>query len=186
MFNLSSKCLGLILATILLSGCETLPFLPQNEPLPVNQPVSAEGYYKKITKLDSTGIKTEVSHQQQLAETGDEQAAIHLVMLYSLPGSPLKNSQLARSHLRQYLQKQSDDDLGLLHLLSDQLDEQIQLQRESTELDEKIRRLQSDLKKEQRDREWLQKQKQSLEQQLQQLKAIERNILKREAETNGK
>ncbi|MBT1066057.1 hypothetical protein KJY73_20955 [Bowmanella sp. Y26] len=176
----------LIITAAFLFGCESLPTWRADGVSPVVNADNLGDYYLHIAALDSQGLDKEVAHQQHLAENGDARASLRLVLLLSLPDGAASNPQLARMKLQNLLSEVSADDAGLVNLLSDQLQQSVQWQNKHAELEEKYRRLEVELKKEQRDRLWLQQQKQSLEQQLQQLKAIERNILKREAETNGK
>lgn len=187
MFNLCRmRSLWLILGMTMLSGCQSLSQQSSQESTPVVNVDNLGDYYLYISGLDSDGLDTEVARQQQSAEQGDQKAALHLILLLSMPNTSASNPQLAKVSLDKVIETASNDDKGLLKLLSDQLEQRVQWLHKYDDLDDKHRRLQTELKKEQQDRIWLQQQKQSLEQQLQQLKAIERNILKREAESNGK
>ncbi|ALS97211.1 hypothetical protein [Lacimicrobium alkaliphilum] len=176
-----------LIVVILLNGCQALS--PQvnapvddvgNEPLEklkVKKSSSARvkqdfGEYYLWLKEQPVGVlEQEVQTRRDGKQQGDVADMLKLVLLYSLPNSPVRNPHQARTELLRLFNQQEVAIPGTFYALFDQLTDNIKRQRQLLETSESL--------------DHILQEKQSLEQQLQQLKLIEQNILKREVENNG-
>ncbi|GGD59354.1 hypothetical protein GCM10011357_13310 [Lacimicrobium alkaliphilum] len=128
-------------------------------------------YYLWLKEQPIPVLEQEVVKRRQGKQHGDVTDMLKLVLLYSLPNSPVKNPHQARTELRRLFNQQKVAIPGIFYALFDQLTENIRWQRQLVDTSESLDQILLE--------------KQSLEQQLQQLKLIEQNILKREVNNNG-
>lgn len=128
-------------------------------------------YYLWLKEQPIAVLEQEVEKRRQGKQQGNVTDMLKLVLLYSLPHSPVKNPHQARTELRRLFNQQQVAIPGTFYALFDQLTENIKRQRQLVETSDSLDQILAE--------------KQSLEQQLQQLKLIEQNILKREVDNNG-
>lgn len=128
-------------------------------------------YYLWLKEQPIPVLEQEVRKRREGKQQGNVNDMLKLVLLYSLPNSPVKNPHQARTELRRLFNQQKVAIPGVFYALFDQLTDNIRRQRQLVETSESL--------------DQILQEKQSLEQQLQQLKLIEQNILKREVENNG-
>ena len=111
-----------------LSACQLIS--PANKQAN-STPVSSYGeYYLRLKSLSKEQLKEEVKQQENEAKHGEMTAEINLLLLRSLPNSPIYNVYSAKSLLNNYqfsaLSEQlSLHDLALISLLKDQLNAQL-------------------------------------------------------------
>jgi hypothetical protein len=183
----SGKAALMLIVVILLNGCQALS--PR-----VNAPVDDVGngpleklkvkknsspslqqdfgeYYLWLKEQPVGVLEQEVQMRRQGKQQGDVTDMLKMVLLYSLPNSPVRNPHQARTELLRLFNQQQVAIPGTFYALFDQLTDNIKRQRQLLETSESL--------------DQILQEKQSLEQQLQQLKLIEQNILKREVENNG-
>lgn len=116
----------LFICLLLLSGCQLLPDSRNNT-------VIFNHYYLWIKSLDAEEIVQEISRQKNNKLSGLAQADIHLIMLYSLPNSPVHNPYTAKSQLNDYQLEPYENtifstaDLAFIVMLKDQLNQQLLL-----------------------------------------------------------
>ncbi|WP_168171560.1 hypothetical protein [Lacimicrobium sp. SS2-24] len=128
-------------------------------------------YYLWLKDQSVQMLEQEVERRRKGQRQGDADDMLRLVLLYSLPNSPVKNPHQARTELRRLFNQPQVEVPGSFYALFDQLTENIKYQRQLLEVSESLDQVMSE--------------KQSLERQLQQLKLIEQNILKRDTDNNG-
>jgi hypothetical protein len=175
------KTIPLILALLVLSGCQlTMKDLSNN--------TSYGEYYLTLQQLNPHQLTEEISKQQTKVDSqskasypNDYDAKIKLLLLYSLPSSPIYNSFNAKALLNDMhsgddnnaLSDITPSDQALFSLLRDQLNQQLMMRN----------RLLSEQKKHQalalKQQQALTEQVQLLEQTIKQLKNIEQAIDKR-------
>ena len=120
-----------------LTGCQ---LNGQTNPLPQNRAGAGTSsqanfsqYYLSLKNLNPTQVLNEIERIKQIqqASSAPQETAIYLLLLKSLPSSPIYNPYNAKDQLNQlpaeilsraYL---SGEDLALLTLLKDQLNEQL-------------------------------------------------------------
>lgn len=90
-------------------------------------------YYLWIKNLNRDEISQEIIQQKSNKESGYTQANVQLIMLYSLPTSPIHNPYSAKTLLNDYPLTPnikttfSDTDLAFIVMLKDQLNQQLLL-----------------------------------------------------------
>ena len=90
-------------------------------------------YYLWIKSLNRDEISQEIIQQKSNKESGYTQANVQLIMLYSLPTSPIHNPYSAKTLLNDYpltlniKTTFSDTDLAFIVMLKDQLNQQLLL-----------------------------------------------------------
>jgi len=121
-------------ALCLLSACQlsNFPFIDKTKKASsATQSVKFSDYYLQIKELDESSLVEEISLQKINANAGYLTAEIKLILLYSLPGSPIHNPYTAKSMLNEQLinheLKLSAEDFALISLLKDQLNQQLLL-----------------------------------------------------------
>lgn len=175
------KTIPLILALLLLSGCQ----LPMKN---INNNTSYGEYYLTLRQLTPLQLTEEVNkqqakimHQSKASPPNNYDAKIKLLLLYSLPSSPIYNSFNAKALLNE-LHSGDDNtafaditpsDQALFSLLRDQLNQRL-LMRNRLLAEQKTQQALA-LKQQQA----LTEQVQLLEQTIKQLKNIEQAIDKR-------
>ena len=171
------KCLslGIVLGLALsLFGCQLLSQTPG--------PQSSYGqYYLWLKTLTSEELAVEIAQQKQSLLQGNIQAEEYLLLLHSLPSSPIHNAYTAKSILNkrknQYVESHyNPTNLALITVLKDQLNQQLLILKKLTDKTEDLqlsRKQQVALNKSNTANKALIIQ---LKQQIVQLKKIEKNI----------
>lgn len=114
----------ILVCFLLLSGCHLLPDSKKDT-------VTFNHYYLWIKSLNNEEIVQEISRQKNNKHSGLAQADIHLIMLYSLPNSPVHNPYTAKTQLNDYQLDPYEDtifnatDLAFVVMLKDQLNQQL-------------------------------------------------------------
>lgn len=120
--------LGMLIAMLILfplSGCQ---ILADSKP----QAVNFSHYYLWIKSLNNKEVAQEITRQKSNEELGLK-TDVQLIMLYSLPNSPIHNPYTAKSMLNDYplapyLETTfSTSDLAFIVMLKDQLNQQLLL-----------------------------------------------------------
>lgn len=118
--------LFIILLLSALSGCQLMTDSNRNA-------VNFSDYYLWIKSLKKDEIAQEIIEQKNKKASGYEKADVQLIMLYSLPNSPIHNPYTAKTMLNDYpLEPYSDStfnstDLAFIVMLKDQLNQQLLL-----------------------------------------------------------
>ncbi|MDX2371099.1 MAG: hypothetical protein QNK36_22305 [Colwellia sp.] len=132
--------LFIILMLIAMSGCQLLGGSNSNKIESYTDKVELitdkanfSHYYLWIKNLNEEEIAEEIIQQKSNKESGDAQADVQLIMLYSLPISPIHNPYTAKTRLNDYPLAPhvettfSDTDLAFIIMLKDQLNQQLLL-----------------------------------------------------------
>ena len=183
---LKHSLLPLIL--ILLVGCKTTPEVTASIP-------TYGDYYLWLKTLSNDELLQEVEQQRREQENYSSDADIHIMLLHSLPESPIYNPYEAKSILNelqlQYIQSRyNPTNLSLITLLRDLLNEQlltIQKQNDITvqyknnkkilvALQKKVLKKDKELLKNSKVMFTLIKDNEFLKEQINQLQSIEKNI----------
>ena len=107
-----------------LSGCQLLGDSSHKK-------VDFSHYYIWIKSLNVEEVTQEIAQQKSNKNAGYIAADIHLIMLYSLPNSPIHNPYTAKTILNDYPlapyseSTLSDTDLAFIVMLKDQLNQQL-------------------------------------------------------------
>jgi len=115
-----------ILLIFMLSGCQLLDDSSHKKP-------DFSHYYLWIKSLNDDEVKKEIVKQKSNIKSGYTQADVQLIMLYSLPNSPIHNPYTAKSMLNDYPlipyteTTFSATDLAFIVMLKDQLNQQLLL-----------------------------------------------------------
>jgi len=133
MFNQSELCSKtkklsryfiIFIYVILIGGCKLLPDFNKNT-------VTFNHYYLWIKSLNDEEVVQEISRQKNNKLSGLAQAEMHLIMLYSLPNSPVHNPYTAKTQLNDYQLEPYENtifnttDLAFVVMLKDQLNQQL-------------------------------------------------------------
>jgi len=118
----TKKCLSFTLVVSLL-GCQLISQPEKSQP-------SYGQYYLWLKSLTSEEIVQEIAQQKQSLNDGNLQAKVHLLLLHSLPSSPIHNAYTAKTILNkqknQYVESHyNSTNLALLAVLKDQLNQQL-------------------------------------------------------------
>ena len=141
LFNIVNRMLKLrmlLFITLLmstLSGCQLITDLNSNGELndSENKKVSLSQYYLGLKNLNTEELTQEILKQQQIKELDTAAADVHLIVLYSLPNSPIHNPYTAKTLLNDYpLPPYRDtslnpEDLAFIVMLKEQLNQQLLL-----------------------------------------------------------
>lgn len=118
-------CYFVVIASLLLiAGCEILPNSSQNS-------AQFNHYYLWIKSLNDEEVLQEISKQRANKKAGLTNADLHLIMLYSLPNSPVHNPYTAKSQLNDFQLEPYEEttfsttDLAFIVMLKDQLNQQL-------------------------------------------------------------
>lgn len=109
-----------------LSGCHLLDDSTKTK-------VNFSHYYLWIKSLDDDELAEEITQQKNNKQFGAVQANLQLIMLYSLPNSPVHNPYTAKTMLNNYPLAPyidttfSTTDLAFIVMLKDQLNQQLLL-----------------------------------------------------------
>jgi hypothetical protein len=118
--------LFIILPLLSLSGCQLLDESKSKK-------VDFSHYYLWIKSLSEEEIAQEIIYQKNNKQSGHAPADVELVMLYSLPKSPIHNPYTAKAMLNDYPLAPyvetmfSATDLAFIVMLKDQLNQQLLL-----------------------------------------------------------
>jgi len=117
------QCYLLVAIFIVITGCQT------TQKPPVRTPTYGD-YYLWIKTLNNDELLLEVEQQRQKQEGHSSDADIHIMLLHTLPESPIYNPYEAKSRLNelelQYIQSRyNPTNLSLITLLRDLLNEQL-------------------------------------------------------------
>ena len=178
--KVASCLLNAAIAVMLLlsTGCQ---ILPQPQQTTTHNTSYYGGYYMWIKSLSEDELRAEVLLQQENSKLGNELAETHLLLLYSLPNSPIHNPYTAKSKLNQK-QVQLDEteinstDLAFIVMLKDQLNQQLLILNKLILNERADEKTQKKLEQQQHSIELLEAKSLKLQQQIQQLKNIEKNI----------
>lgn len=119
-----SRYLIVLFSLLLLSGCQLLS-------LPNKDNVEFNHYYLWIKSLNDEEILQEISRQKSNKLSGLVKADMQLIMLYSLPNSPIHNPYTAKAQLNDYPLESYEysvfnaADLAFVVMLKDQLNQQL-------------------------------------------------------------
>ena len=119
-----SRYFIIFIGLLLLNGCGLLPDLRINT-------VNYNHYYLWIKSLNDEEVVQEISRQKNNKLSGVAQADIHLIMLFSLPNSPVHNPYTAKTQLNDYQLEPYEEtifsttDLAFVVMLKDQLNQQL-------------------------------------------------------------
>lgn len=114
-----------------LSGCQLLEASKSDR-------VDLSHYYLWIKGLNEKEIAQEITLQQSDKTPGSEKSDVQLIMLYSLPNSPIHNPYTAKTLLNEYPlppyhdTSLSTSDLAFIVMLKDQLNQQLLLLKKIT------------------------------------------------------
>ena len=114
-----------------ISGCQLLGDLNNNKVESNSDTVNFSHYYLWIKSLKNDEILQEITQQKNNKESGYTQADVQLIMLYSLPTSPIHNPYTAKTLLNDYPLTPyiettfSDTDFAFIVMLKDQLNQQL-------------------------------------------------------------
>jgi len=176
-----------VFACLLLSGCQSLnPFNDKtsNDIKTHNNSRYGE-YYLWLKSLSQTQLLAEIKQQKQSVSDGFISAKINLLLLSSLPNSPVYNVYTAKSLLNELqkkslLQPLSLSDQALLLVLKDQLNAQLflyrDLEKNSQTIQQNNAQLAVQMQKQQLSVLQLNKKVNLLQKQINQLKNIEKTI----------
>ena len=121
----------MLIIALLLSACQLNNQQPSNALIATNT-VNFGQYYLSLKNLSSDELKTEIAQQQLKKSQGSIEAEINLLLLHSLPNSPIHNAYSAKSQLNEQLKTHKNyqfnpADLAFITLLKDQLNQQLYL-----------------------------------------------------------
>mgnify|MGYP000727556428 CR=1 FL=1 len=119
----------LLFISALLVGCQANNHYPNNNTVATNT-VNYGQYYLALKSLTDNEIQSEIAQQQIKKSQGSIEAEINLILLYSLPNSPVHNAYSAKSQLNKQLKQHknyqfSPSDQAFISLLKDQLNQQL-------------------------------------------------------------
>lgn len=121
-----SKYLIITLLLSALSGCQLLPYSNSDK-------VDFSHYYLWIKSLNDEEVAQEIIQQKSNKQSGYAKADLQLIMLYSLPNSPIYNPYTAKTKLNDFQLEPYNDaifnatDLAFIVMLKDQLNQQLLL-----------------------------------------------------------
>lgn len=175
------KCLLTITLLLSITGCELIP--QKNTAIP-----TYGDYYLWLKTLDNEELLQEIEQQQKNKEVKSPDADIYVMLLHSLPKSPIYNPYTAKSMLNelqlQYVESRyNPTNLALITLLRDLLNEQLLTRQKQNDIQVQYKNAQNMLlalqktsKVKDKNIFELKQQVQLLEEQMNQLHRIEKNI----------
>ena len=177
----------IILVLLALSGCQLLesPKIPKIPKSPKSEKVDLSHYYLWIKGLNEEEIEQEIIQQQYDKEFGFGKADVQLIMLYSLPNSPIHNPYTAKTLLNDYPLPPYQDtslslsDLAFIVMLKDQLNQQLLLLKQVTNYKDAYQQAKKVNSAQEMQINQLKKQIEQLNKQIIQLKKIEKIISER-------
>lgn len=114
----------IFISILLLGGCHVLPDLNENK-------IDYSHYYLWIKSLNNQEVLQEIEQQKNNKNAGLSKTNIQLIMLYSLPTSPVHNPYTAKTYLNDYQLDPNEEipfsttDLAFVVMLKDQLNQQL-------------------------------------------------------------
>jgi hypothetical protein len=89
-------------------------------------------YYVYLKTLSRQDLVAEIDKQKNILAAGEKNTRMNIILLYSLPNSPIYNAYTAKTVLNKYIQSNSVDlisrhNKAFVNLLKDQLNQQIKL-----------------------------------------------------------
>lgn len=135
-------------------------------------------YYLWIKSLNNAELLAEIDKQQVEQSNGNQGAEYNLLLLHSLPNSPIHNPYIAKEKLNKQTSPQHFNvaDLAFIVMLKDQLNQQLLILNRVIDKDKTNTESKKQLEVQQQSIEQLEQQTQKLQQQIIQLKNIERSI----------
>tara|TARA_R110001583_G_scaffold46761_13_gene146580 strand:+ start:7807 stop:8406 length:600 start_codon:yes stop_codon:yes gene_type:complete len=125
-----NKAIFILLISLCISACQNI----QNSPntLIATNTVNFGQYYLALKNLSDSELQSEIEQQRLKKSQGSIEAGINLILLYSLPNSPIHNVYSAKSQLNKQLKVHknyylSSADQAFISLLKDQLNQQLYL-----------------------------------------------------------
>ena len=111
-----------------LCACQNTPQQPK--PVGVTNTVNFGQYYLGLKQLSTTDLQQEVVQQQAKKLEGSIEATVNLILLYSLPNSPIYSVYTAKALLNEQMQSYqryyfSVADQAFIRVLNDQLNQQL-------------------------------------------------------------
>ena len=170
--------LFIFIALSALSGCELLGDSNRDK-------VDFSHYYLWIKSLNDEEIAQEIILQQSNKQPGYGKTDVQLIMLYSLPNSPIHNPYTAKTLLNDYPLPPYQDtnlstsDLAFIVMLKDQLNQQLLLLKQITNYKGAYQQAKKINTVDQVNISQLDKQIEQLNKQIIQLKKIEKTISER-------
>lgn len=164
---------------MLLSGCQILNSTDTDSD---NEYSYYGSYYLWIKSLDNEELVKEINAQQVKEAAGDQAAEYHLLLLHSLPNSPIHNPYIAKAKLNQQTLIQEAQtqfnvsDLAFIIMLRDQLNQQLLILNKLIKKEKTNTENKKQLAVQQQSIEALEQRSQKLQQQIEQLKKIESSI----------
>lgn len=123
-----NKAIFILLISLCISACQTT----QNSPnqLIATNTVNFGQYYLALKNLSDSELQSEIEQQRLKKSQGSIEAGINLILLHSLPNSPIYNVYSAKSQLNEQLKVHknyylSSADQAFVSLLKDQLNQQL-------------------------------------------------------------
>lgn len=179
--NICKQKVMTLIAILLLTACQTT-----TPTAPVKESYYGD-YYLWLKTLSNSELIEEINQQKQKAfatlnTPSYEQTEVKLLLLHSLPNSPIHNPYTAKSTLNQYQLAQqetnnfSNENLALIQLLRDQLNEQLLLFHQMMLKEKTLDQQQVIISTKNKEIIALQNKSAHLEEKIIQLKAIEKNI----------
>jgi hypothetical protein len=183
--NPIQKLLNITLVLLLLmnvSACQLLFQETENSKDEIIDETTYGHYYLWIKSLSDDELTQEVELQKQRHLQEDSSAEVNLLLLHSLPNSPIHNPYTAKAKLNQQIFQQyiestfSVADLAFIIMLKDQLNQQLLLLRKLIAQENKAEQNHEKLTKLQLEKIALNEKVMQLEKQIIQLKKIEQAI----------
>jgi hypothetical protein len=121
------------------SGCQlTTHSGAQVSDVDDNQAIYSENYkdygqyYEYLKTLSTQDLVAEIDKQKNILAAGKKNTHMNIILLYSLPNSPIYNAYTAKTILNKYTENKSVDlmsrnNKAFVSLLKDQLNQQIKL-----------------------------------------------------------
>lgn len=174
MFKAFQLCFYISCALIL-AGCQLLSEFTQE--IAPNKP-SLHQYYLWIKQLPQQQLVVETQSIKKAVENDELNAELKLLMIYSLPSSPIHNPYNAKAILNKEnktFDEQGQDNV-LLVILRDQLNEQLLILQQLASEEEQLKTAERRIIKQQKAIIELEQTVATLSSQIEQLKAIEHSI----------
>ena len=128
-----NKAIFILLISLCISACQNI----QNSPntLIATNTINFGQYYLALKNLSASELLSEIKQQRLKKLQGSIEAEINLILLHSLPNSPILNAYTAKSQLNKQLTEHknyqlSSADQAFISLLKDQLNQQLFLFKE--------------------------------------------------------
>jgi len=118
-----------MMLSLCLSACQLNNQYSNNNILASNT-VNFGQYYLALKNLTESELQNEIKQQRLKKSQGSIEAEINLILLHTLPNSPIRNAYTAKSQLNQQLKEHNNyhlnaADQAFISLLKDQLNQQL-------------------------------------------------------------